>query len=137
MEHELHSRIKLVHGIAPAAIVATTNSAAIDTQGFESCEFVFHVGTAMVGGGFDVTLQQSATGAFGGEETAVPAANIVGALPTIAIGDANKVFRVGTIGKERYQRAVMTETGTITGGVVGCMAILSHPQEAPVADQFT
>lgn len=137
MEHEIHSRMKVVHCVAPAAIAANTNGASIDTAGHESCEFVFHVGTAMVGGGFAVTLQESDTGSFGGEETAVPAANIIGELPSIAIADANKVFRVGSIGKKRYQRPVLTETGTITGGVIGCVAILMHPKEAPVADQST
>lgn len=137
MEHEIHSRIKLVHCIAPAAIAANTNGAAIDTAGFESLEYAFNVGTAMVGGGFAVTLQESDTGAFGGEETAVSADETIGALPTISIGDANMVFRVGSIGKKRYQRPVLTETGTISAGVIGCMAILGDPKEMPVADQST
>ena len=137
MEHSLHHDLKIVHCIAPAALAATTNGASIDTLGHESLEYVFHVGTAMVGGGFDVTLQESATGAFGGEETAVPAANILGALPSIAIADANKVFRVGSIGKKRYQRPVITETGTITGGVIGCVAVLGHPRNAPTDAQNT
>ena len=137
MEHELHSRLKIVHCVAPAAIAANTNGASIDTKGFESLEYVFHVGTAMVGGGFEVTLQESDTGSFGGEETAVPADNIIGALPSIAIGDANKVFRVGSIGKKRYQRPVLTESGTITGGVTGVVAVLGNSHEAPIADQST
>lgn len=137
MEFDLHSNIKIVHCVAPAALAANTNGAAIDTLGFESCEFVFHVGAAFVGGGFNVTLQESDTGAFGGEETAVPADNTLGALPSIAIGDANKVFRVGSIGKKRYVRPVLTETGTITAGVIGCAAVLGHPKEGPVADQST
>ena len=137
MEHSLHSDIKLVHCIAPAALVANTNGAAIDCAGHESLEFAFNVGTAMVGGGFAGTLQESDTGAFGGEETTVAAEHILGGLPTISIGDANKVFRCGYIGKKRYVRPVLTETGTISGGVVGCMAILGHPKNAPVADQNT
>lgn len=137
MYQDMHSKIQAVHALPPAALAADANTAAIDTLRFESCEFVFHVGTAMVGGGFAVTLEESETGAFGGEETAVPAEEILGALPTISIGDANQVFRVGSVGKMRYQRAVLTETGTITAGVIGVMAILGHPENAPVADQST
>lgn len=137
MENSLHDRIKVVHAIAPAAIAANTNGAFIDTAGFESLEFILHVGTAMVGGGFDMTLEESATGAGGGEQAAVPAANIRGTLPTVAIGDANKVFRVGCTSKERYVRPVLTETGTITGGVIGCVAVLGHPKNAPTAEQYT
>lgn len=137
MEMDLHTGIKLVHSIAPAAIVADTNGAAIDTKDFESVEFAFHVGTAMVGGGFSVKLQDSDTGAFGGEQADVTAVDLLGATVDVAIGDANKVFRIGYIGKKRYVRPVLTETGTITGGVIGCMAILGHPKVGPVPDQNT
>lgn len=137
MEHELHSRIRIVHAIAPAAINASTNGAAIDTKGFESLEYLLHVGTAMVGGGFTCVFQESATGAFGGEETTVPTANVIGGSPVVSIGDTNMVFRVGIVGKERYQRIQIIETGTITGGVIGVTALLGDPKEAPVADQNT
>lgn len=137
MEYDLHSRVNTVNCVPPAALAADTNGAAVDTLGFESLEYVIHVGTAFVGGGFDVTLEESDTGAFGGEETAVPAEETLGALPSIAIGDANKTFRVGSIGKKRYQRIVLTETGTISAGVIGVAGVLSHPKQLPVADQST
>lgn len=137
MEHEIHSRLRVVHAIAPAAIAADTSGAAIDTRGFESLEYVLHVGTAMVGGGFTCVFQESTTGAFGGEETTVPAAHVIGGSPVISIGDTNLVLRVGVIGKERYQRIRLIETGTITGGVVGVTALLGDPKEGPVADQNT
>ena len=137
MEMDLHTKIKLVHAIAPAAIAADTNGASIDTKDFESLEFAFHVGTAMVGGGFTVKLQESDTGAFGGEQNDVATTDLLSAALDVAIGDANKVFRIGYIGKKRYVRPVLTETGTITGGVIGCMAILSHPKVGPVPDQNT
>lgn len=136
-EFDLHTRIKLVHAIAPAALAANTNGAAIDTRGFESVEFAFHVGTAFVGGGFNSSFEESATGAFAGEQNAVVADDLLGTAPVISIGDANAVFRCGYIGKKRYVRPVLTETGTITAGVIGCMALLGHPKEGPVPDQST
>ena len=137
MEHSLHDKISIVHAIAPAAIAADTDGAAVDTQGYESLEWVLHVGTAMVGGGFTVTLEESDVNTFGGEETAVTTDETLGTLPVVSIGDANKVFRVGSIGKKRYQRLTLTETGTISGGVIGCTAILGHPKNAPTDEQAT
>lgn len=137
MEHSLHSDIQIVHCIAPAALTGNTVGAAIDGAGFESLEYALHVGTAMVGGGFTATVFESETGAFAGEQSVAPADAIRGGLPVISIGDANKTFRFGYIGKMRYTQLALTETGAITGGVVGCMAILGHPKNAPVADQNT
>lgn len=137
MEYSDHYGMRIVHVVAPAAIAANTNGASVDSLGYESVEFIWHVGTAMVGGGFDVTFEESDTGAFGGEQNAVAVADIVGGPVQISIGDANKVFRAGYIGKKRYVRPVMTETGTITGGVVGCSAVLGHARNEPVADQNT
>lgn len=137
MEYDLHSKVQIVNAVPPAALAANTNGASIDTVGYESLEYVLHVGAAFVGGGFTVSLEESTTGAFGGEQTAVPADDILGALPVIDIGDTNKVYRVGSIGKKRYQRIVLTETGTITAGVIGVTAVLSHPKSAPIADQST
>jgi hypothetical protein len=137
LEHSIHHNVRAVHVVAPAAIAANTNGASVDCLGFESLEFLFHVGAAMVGGGFDVTFEESDTGAFGGEQNAVATAEILGGPVQISIGDANKVFRAGYVGKKRHVRPVLTETGTITAGVVGCMALLSVPRYAPVADQNT
>lgn len=134
MYQDLHSRIKAVPVISPQALAATTNGATVDTLGYESCEFVIHVGTAFAGGGFDVTLQESDDGSTW---TAVDAEETIGVLPSIVATDAAKCFRVGTVGKKRYQRPVLTETGTISAGTIGVTAILGHPENAPVADQST
>lgn len=140
MEYDLHSHVKLVHAIAPAALVADTNGGPVDTLGFESLEWLIHVGTAFAGGGFDVTLEEDDDDGSGsplGTWTSVPSDQILGALPSIAIADANKTFRVGSIGKKRHQRLVLTETGTISGGVIGVTALLSNPVTMPVPDQST
>lgn len=140
MEYDIHSSVKGINAIAPAVNVADVTGAAIDVLGFESIEYILHVGAAMVGGGFDATIEQSpddGSGSPTGVWTAVPAAETLGALPVIAIGDANKVLRVGSIGKERHQRIVLTETGVITAGVTGVAAVLGNPVTKPVPDQST
>lgn len=136
-EVDNHTVVQAVHCIPPDAHASDQNGAAVDTVGFESIEYIINVGTAFVGGGFDVTLEESDTGAFGGEETAVPADETLGALPSIAISDTNTAFRVGSIGKKQFQRIVLTETGTISAGTIGVVAVLGHPKHAPVDDQST
>ncbi len=138
MEFDLHSRVKVASAVPPKALAADTNGTAIDTLGFEGLEYVINIGTAFVGGGFAVTIEQSpddGSGSPTGVWTAVPAAETLGVLPTVVITDADTVFRVGSIGKERHQRIVLTETGTITVGVIGVVAVLSHPREAPTVAQ--
>lgn len=138
MERDLHSEIQIVHSIAPAALAVDTNGAAVDVKGFEGLEWVIHVGVAFAGGGYDVTIEQSpddGSGSPTGVWTAVPTAETLGALPVVAIADANLVLRVGSIGKERHQRPVLTETDTITAGVIGVSAVLAYPKTVPVADQ--
>lgn len=140
MEIDAHGSMKIVHGIAPAAHAATTNGAAVDTVGYQSLEWVGHVGVAFAGGGFDITIEQSpddGSGSPTGVWTAVSAEETLGALPVVAIADANMVVRVGSAGKERHQRAVLTETGTISAGVIGVTAVLGNPEVMPEADQST
>ena len=140
MENDLHSFVKIVPAVPPAVFTATVTGTTIDTLGFESLEYAFHIGTALTGAGaiIDVTLEQAPDVAGSpGAWAAVPAAEILGTLPQMIEADANKCFRVGSIGKERFQRCVMTETVAVTGGVVGAVGILSNPKSAPVAAQFT
>jgi hypothetical protein len=133
-EYDLHSKILIVHVVPPAAIAVDTNGAIVDTLGYDSLEYVLHVGTAFVGGGYDVTIREDDLVAFA-TSTALGAAETLGALPSIVITDANAVFRVGSIGKKRFSRITLTETDTITGGVIGVTAILSNPRVTPEADQ--
>lgn len=136
MHQDLHSNIKVENVIPPEALTANTNSAVIDTAGFESLEYIIHVGAAMAGGGFTVTLAQGEESDLS-DATDVPAEETLGDLPVIETGDTDKVFRVGVVGKKRYQAVSLIETGAITGGVVGVTAVLGHPRHAPVADQST
>lgn len=138
MEFDLHSRVKVEVSVPPEALAVDTNGAAHDTVGFEGLEYIISVGAAFVGGGYDVTIEQSpddGSGSPTGVWTAVPTAETLGPLPQVIITDVDTVFRVGSIGKERHQRAVLTETGTITAGVIGVVAVLSHPREAPTVAQ--
>lgn len=140
MEYDLHNDCKVVHCIPPSALAADTNGAAVDTLGFEALEYLINVGAAFVGGGFDITIEESpddGSGSPTGVWTAVPTERILGPLPQVSIGDTNTAFRVGSIGKERHQRIVLTETGTISAGGIGVVALLAMPKSMPTAAQAT
>ena len=152
MEVDIHAKTLLVHSVAPAALVADTTGAELDTVDFESVLYQIHVGVAMAGGGFDFKVQSSPDDGAGsptgvwadvphvdvGNGQIIGGAGSVDSIhAVIAIADANKVYRVGVISKDRHLRPVLTETGTITGGVIGVTALLSNPRTAPQADQNT
>jgi len=139
MEQELHSKMQVVFAIEPVIHTAHAVGAEIDTKGYESCEFVIVIGDAL-DGAFTAEIDQSpddGSGSPTGVWTAVPSAEILGVLPVMSISDTDKVFRVGTIGKERHQRLTLTEGAANTAGILGAVAILGHPVVAPVADQST
>lgn len=136
MEYDLHSHVKVVTGIAPvAALGADTDSAVIDTLGFESFEWLISMGVITTGT-FSLVFEESDVVTFGGEETVVPAANVIGDSPTYIITDDGQARRVGIVGKKRFQRCTLV--GAATPNAVGAiLALLSNPVTKPVAAQAT
>jgi hypothetical protein len=115
---------------------ATVVGAIIDTKGYESLEYIITVDDALVGGGFTALLEEDDAAGFG-SSSVLPAAERLGALPVTIATDTDKVLRVGVIGKKRYSRLTLTETGTVSGGLIGAIAIQQHPRNAPTAEQDT
>jgi len=139
MEQDLHSSIKIIFAIEAVIHTATAVGAEIDTLGYESLEWVISIGDAL-DGSFTTLLEQSpddGSGSASGVWTTVPTAEILGSLPVPAIADTDKVFRVGSIGKQRHQRLTLTEVDANTAGIMGANAILGDPVDQPVDDQYT
>ncbi len=136
MEYDIHSSLKVVTGIAPiAALGADEDSAVIDSIGFESFEWVISFGVITTGT-WTMVFEESDVVTFGGEETVVPAANLIGDSPIYIATDGGEARRVGIVGKKRFQR--MTLVGAATPIAVGAiLAILSNPVTKPVAAQAT
>jgi hypothetical protein len=130
MEYGLHNNIQTRPAIAPASHTATQVGVEIDTQFYDSLEWVVTLGDALVGGGFTVSLQEADVPI--GPYTAVPTDNIIGPLPVFAVSERDVVKQVGSRGKKRYQRITLTMTGTVTGGVVGAHALLYSPRTSLV-----
>lgn len=139
MEFDLHSRIQAAVALDQQTInsATTTDGNAIDTNNFNGLEYVIFTGTVTAAGTSVVPLlEESDTGAFAGEETPVPAEEILGSVLIDDDADDDKVFRIGSIGKKRYQRLALVSVGS-PNLIVGAVAILSHPRHIPVVEQAT
>lgn len=132
MEHSLHNKIKIVQVVAPAdaAVTATAVGAIVDTQGFESLEYVANAEN--LNGEFTFLLEESDDSGLSGSNV-VSSDETLGALPVMDTG--RDIGRVGVIGKKRYQRLTLTESGANTVGTIGAIAILGHPKNAPTDEQ--
>lgn len=83
-----------------------------------------------------MVFEESDVVTFGGEETVVPAAEVVGGSPTWIATDDGQARRVGIIGKKRFQRCTLVGAATpVAVGVI--LGILSHAKRRPVANQTT
>lgn len=136
MEKDLHSNVKTLIALAVGNITTstTTDGNVIDTLGFESLEYSIQSGT-ITDGTYDFLLEESDVVTFGGEETVVPADNILGSLTGFVLADDDETKRVGSIGKKRFQRLSIVSAATSTGGTnFTAQAILGHPKTGPVAE---
>jgi hypothetical protein len=132
---DLHNNVKVSPAINPAAIVngnTTTVSATIDTQGFESVEFVIVSGTIT-----DGTLTPAI---YEGDQANMSdeAANTTELLGTIAgatfaTTDDNVTKKIGYRGSKRYVRLKITQAGATTGGYFCAIAVQGHARYTPVS----
>jgi len=109
---------------------ATKNGSSVDLSGFRSATVVVTVGTR-VDGTHLFSLQESDTGAFGGEQNTVAAADLNGSFP--ADVTSNVPIKVGYLGSKRFVRVVATVTPGATGASYGAVVIKSRPFSKPTA----
>ncbi len=131
MEYDIHNSVKSEVVLYEVAAGASTVGAIIDTRGFESLEYLIQFATITTGT-FAVVLEESDEVTFGGEETFVPADNVLGVSPTFIVSDDDLTKRVGIIGKKRFQRLTLTGASTPVAQVA-VQALLGHPQTRPTA----
>jgi len=111
----------------PSAVIrngnAATNGAGADLQGFNGCLVLFHSG-ALTDGSVACKLQEDDASNWS-TVADVAAADVVGGvnLVTLASSDDTAVKELGYIGKKRYVRGVMTQSGATTGGYYGSVIV--------------
>jgi hypothetical protein len=129
---DLHNNVKLSPALNPGAAItgnATTTSAIIDTQGFESLEFAVQSGL-ITDGSFACTVYEGDAANMSDEAVAT---ELLGAAPAFAATDDNAVKKVGYRGSKRYVRLKVVQAGATAGGFLAATAVQGHARNAPVA----
>lgn len=106
----------------------TTAGVIIDTQGYESVEFIVQAGVVTAG---DVTpLLEDGDDSGLSDAAAVAADFRLGSL--VLLDTSNTLTRFGYVGKKRYVKLSVV-TANSANLTVGGTVILSNPRTAPVA----
>ncbi len=133
---DMHSNIKVVHAITPAAVGTSgaangTLSAVIDRQGYESVEFVYSSGTTGTGTDTITPIVYESDTATSAGFAAVADANLLGTEEAITLSAAGSK-KVGYTGGKRYVGIRLYGVGTATA-IVSAVAVLGNPHIAPTA----
>lgn len=130
---DLHSNIKearVISPISPAA-TGTITGQVVDTQGYDSVEFVIAAG-AQTTTGITVTpvvKSGSATGSLASASASELSGTEAAAALSGTAGSNNQA-RVGYVGADRYVSCDLAVAGAATG-VYSVVAILGNPRVGP------
>ncbi len=135
---DIRSDIKVI--LAQTDVITTnttTDGAIIDTANFEAgVAFAFQC-TAFTDGTYTPLLEESATGAFAGEETPIADANLIGteagAAMTAATAELGVMGTIGIFSTLQFVRSTIVSAGTSTGATISTIAILA-PELIPSPD---
>ena len=152
---DMHNIVRDYSALNSSSITSNTatNGNIIDTQGYESLEFILQAGAMTDGTYVPSIIGGNASDLSDG--VTIPAQYLIGTtnvIDTLAdqrpdygspivnpIGDAtftgstdsNKVKRIGTNAPYRYFRLVITSTVVTTGGRLAAIAVLSFAHSVP------
>lgn len=133
MEYDLHHSVKQQTAVNLAVSAgASTVGNTIDTRGFESLEYIISSGT-ITAGDFTVLLEEAPDDGTGNPGTfaAVPSELVLGQAEAVfADTDDNTSRRIGSVGKERFQRMTLVGANS-PDGQFAASAVLGHPQSRP------
>ncbi len=143
MNRDIHSNLKQVQAIIPAAIGAnaTKTGPIIDRQGYGGVEFIFSYGSVTTTGTVATVVLKE--GDVTGTMTSIADASLLGtevlasllaATPRTAGTTKEVSKRVGYIGDKRYVQALVVQTGVTSVGCVSAEALLFNPRVAPVSN---
>jgi hypothetical protein len=139
--HDLASNIQAKRALSPVSVADNTAQVAqvIDRAGYESLTYLINIGSvADADTTFTVLLEECDTS--GGSYTAVADADMIsqtyGTAAETAAGfqfdDDNEVRKIGYIGNKRYTRLTITPANNASAALLSAIAVLGHPNFAPV-----
>ncbi len=112
----------------------TTDGASIDTSDFDG-GIVFNFScTSFSAGTFTPLLEESATGDFSGEETAIADANLIGteagAALTAVTAEGDVINSIGIFGTLKFVRSTIVSTGASGNNLIE-VTISARPEIMP------
>jgi len=123
-----HNKLNAVVALAPIAVTATNTSAAIDLQGYNSCEVFISCGVITGSAVFVPSMTECATS--GGTYTAVAAADLIN-TPDTAL-TAGACSKIGYRGNKRYVKVVNTLSSG-TSAILSVLVLRGDAANLPVA----
>ena len=112
----------------------TTDGAIVDTADFDQGVVFLFLATAYTDGTYTPLLEESATGAFAGEETAIADKNMqgteAGAALSAADAELGVLGSIGITGTLRYIRSTIVSASTSTGATITTIAVMA-PELVP------
>lgn len=134
------TRLQVASALVETTVTSATatNSSGVDTKGFEACTFAVVLRAIVATQIASVKIQQSDDDGSGDAYADIPVQEAIGAdVETPAVGtieildaDDNTTKLLGTVGKKRWQRCVVTTT-TTDSIIFSIDSILGHPKNAP------
>lgn len=112
----------------------TVDGASLDTSDFDAGITLVYLTTAYTDGTYTPIIEESATGLFAGEETAVADGNLVGTEAGAVISADNAeldvLFSIGLVGTLKFVRSTIVSTGTSTGATISTI-VVAMPEIVP------
>lgn len=131
MQFDMHNNVFIAMARNTAAISSNTTTAGIiiDTQGYESLEFIVFSG-ARTDGSYLPLIEESDASDLSGSN-AVDDEDLLGTEVAATIAAANTVKRIGYRGGKRYVRLSLVSTSVTTGATLGAVAVLGKAMVRP------
>lgn len=135
--NDLHNAITVKRAISPVSVADNTAqvSQIIDRQGYGACEFVIATGSiADVDATFAVLVEHGNQANLS-DAAAVPDEELIGteAVAGFQFDDDNEVRKIGYRGAKRYLRLTVTPSANASAALIGAVAVLGRPAQAPAA----
>lgn len=152
---DLHSNVKAVQHLSAAAYTTTqTPTNGVDTQGFDSLEFLISIGVvsnianspqpswafkiqesdSQSSGFSDVTDSTIVLTGSAASPVTSPDSSTGVFLTVDAAAEDDAIYRVGYVGAKRYARVVSTAANTPGSTPLSIVAELANPDQTPTSD---
>lgn len=136
MFQDNHNNLLVRRAISPVSVADNTAqvSQIIDTLGFGSLEFVIATGAIADADATFTVLVEDGDASNLSDAAPVVDAQLLGteAVAGFQFDDDNEVRKIGYLGSKRYVRLTITPAANASGALLAALALLSHPQVAPV-----